>query len=78
MNRKNMPSIPKKIENMFTVGEQIGKGSFGDVYEGEKNDGSKVAIKFEEWKKDKKNYLEIEIQVNNCLFLLRDTLKNNY
>lgn len=36
------------IENRYVVGQLIGKGSFGDVYEARDNStGKKVAIKFE-------------------------------
>lgn len=43
--------ISKLIEKRFLVGQQIGKGSFGDVYEARDNlTGKKVAIKFESHK----------------------------
>lgn len=36
------------IENRFVVGQSIGKGSFGEVYDGRDNvSGVRVAIKFE-------------------------------
>lgn len=36
------------IDKRFVVGQQIGKGSFGDVYDARDNfSGKKVAIKFE-------------------------------
>lgn len=55
--------IPKQIKNgFFTIGERIGKGSFGDVYNAEMNDGKKIAIKFEA-KNAKKKCLEEEIEV---------------
>lgn len=40
--------FPKIIkEGMFTIGDKIGNGSFGDVFMAKKRDGKMVAIKFE-------------------------------
>lgn len=65
-----MAVVPKQIKNnLFTVGERIGKGSFGEVYKAKMKDGKEVAIKFEE-QKENIRYLQDEILVNICHFTL--------
>lgn len=58
-----MAGIPKQIKNnLFTVGERVGKGAFGDVYKAKMKDGKDVAIKFEE-RKGNNGCLQNEISV---------------
>lgn len=42
-----MFAIPKKIQDDFIVGEQIGKGTFGEVFKAKMKSGKDVAVKFE-------------------------------
>lgn len=59
------------IENRFVVGRSIGKGSFGEVYDGyDKINGQRVAIKFENHRSTY-SQLENEYQVNVTFECLR-------
>lgn len=54
------------IEGRFVVGQSIGKGSFGEVYDGYDNiSGMRVAIKFESHSSTYKQ-LENEYKVRLC------------
>lgn len=65
-----MAGIPKQIKNnLFTVGERIGKGASGDVYKAKMNNGKEVAIKFES-RGENIRHLQGEISVIICGFVL--------
>lgn len=56
--------FPKTIDNgLFTVGKEIGKGSFGHVFNATKRNGTPIAIKFERVDA-KQKCLEKEIEVS--------------
>lgn len=64
-----MSGIPKQIkDNLFTVGERIGKGAFGDVYKAKMKDGKDVAIKFED-RHGNNRCLQNEVSVILCHFI---------
>lgn len=70
--------FPKIIKDgMFTVGEKIGNGSFGDVFMATKQNGKMVAIKFEP-QKAKKQYLGNEIEVGKLLIMGILILRQKY
>lgn len=58
------------IEKRFIVGRSIGKGSFGEVYDGyDQITGNRVAIKFENRRTNHHSQLENEHQVElKCVF----------
>lgn len=64
------------IEKRFSVGQPIGKGSFGEVYDGyDKITGQRVAIKFED-RNSTHSQLENEYQVRmktTNIFLCTDS-----
>lgn len=61
-------AYPKIINNgMFTIGDKIGNGSFGDVFMAMKRNGKVVAIKFEA--------VNVGELIRNFFFIIRYTRK---
>lgn len=59
-----MDNIPKQIKDVFVINDQIGRGSFGDVYKATMKNRKQVAIKFEP-KNASKKCLKEEIEVSS-------------
>lgn len=65
-----MAGVPKQIkDNLFIIGERIGKGAFGEVYKAKMQDDKDVAIKFED-RKATTRYLAKEISVITCSHII--------
>lgn len=56
--------FPKQIgKGLFTIGDKIGNGAFGEVFMAKRSNGMALAIKFEDEKAKRKClHKEIEVQ----------------